>query len=90
MGRAKQQKKNALEHALNAQIQIIMHICSLIQVFVLNLNILLQKMILCADGEGPGQPARQADLGRRCLHISKDTFSPSAAHTMVTLKLSLL
>ena len=39
-------------------------------------------MIVLAESEGPDQTAQnaQAELGLRCLHMTKDTFSHGAAH----------
>ena len=61
--------KSAFEHAQNAQIQTILCIWA----FALYIFILYCPMILLADSEGP-------DMGLRCPHIPRDTFSHDEAH----------
>ena len=63
--------------------EIPVHAQSIIPTFALHSYILWYHMILLADSEGPDQAVDvQAELGLRCPHMPKDTFSHGAAQVV--------
>ena len=66
-------EKNAFEHRETAQIQLCLHMRKVLFVHLLSIhNVCSIQWFRCADA--------QADLGLRCPHMPKDTFSYDAAH----------
>ena len=56
---------------------------SINRAFILQSHILLSRLILLADSEGLYQTDAQDDLGHRCPHTPKGTFSDGgAAHLL--------